>query len=143
MLRVVCAPLVQVVLEAIAIRILIGASVVALLTLAAGCASPVSYSQSVVPSRGLARVELINLSSAAWRIVFTPSSPQSPIATSVAPLATVTLNLDPGEYAVTQTVTSGLPSGSAPVRFPANFAPGESYTWPLATLLTAETGAAP
>lgn len=127
----------------LAVCALIGAALVLVLGLTAGCTSPAAPAPTAPAPADCARVELVNLSSAAWQIVFTPPAPQPPITTAVAPLATVAVTLTPGDYTVTQTVTSGPTASPAPVRFPTTFARGESYTWPLATLLTAAAGAAP
>lgn len=120
---------------------LIGAALVIVLGVTSGCAAPAASARTTHLASPPARLTLLNLSTCSWQVDFTPAAPQLTVSTAVAPGATVALNLAPGDYNVTQTATSTLPAKTDPVRFPITLAPGETYTWPLATLLTAAGGA--
>ena len=120
---------------------LIGAALVIVLGVTSGCTAPATSARTASPSSHPARLTLHNLSTCSWQVDFAPTAPEPTLSTAVAPGATVALNLAPGDYTVTQTATSTLPANTAPVRFAITIAPGETYTWPLATLLTAAGGA--
>ncbi len=87
---------------------------------------------------------MVNLSPCSWRLTFTGSAPASPARTiEVASRAAARITLPADNYTITQTAENLLPPAAASRRFTATFAPGESYRWPLATLLTGAAESAP
>jgi len=78
---------------------------------------------------------LINQSACAWSVVLTPSGAREPPAVLVPVGATVTVNLTPGDYSISQTALAGFTGPDRSRLLTVNFAAGESYQWPLATLL--------
>lgn len=79
---------------------------------------------------------MVNLSACAWRVVFTSPGGHE-VSNQQIPLGeTRTVTLPAGDYTITQTALSGLPTASATRRLPLALASGDTYRWPLATLLT-------
>ena len=89
-------------------------------------------------------VEVVNLSPLPWRLAITGASEKKPQRQiEIAALATVTFSVPADTYTITQTALGSLPPAAASRRLNATFAPGESYRWPLATLLTGPAEPAP
>ncbi|MBC7369408.1 MAG: hypothetical protein H7343_21790 [Undibacterium sp.] len=107
-----------------------------------GCATP-TPTPATPTSSNSTHLDLVNLSPCAWRIVFTDAADREAYLAHVPANATVTLALAPGDYTLTQTALANLPLSVSTRQFPASFAPGETYRWPLVTLLTGTAGSAP
>ena len=68
-------------------------------------------------------------------MVLTPVGSRELPAVPVPVGATVTVNLTAGPYSLSQTALSGFTGPDRSRLLTVNFAAGESYRWPLATLL--------
>lgn len=68
-------------------------------------------------------------------MVLTPVGVSEPPAVPVPVGATVTVNLTAGDYSLSQTALAGFTGPDRSRTLTVNFAAGESYRWPLATLL--------
>ncbi len=108
-----------------------------------GCATPSAPAALGTPAPTFAHLDLINLSPVAWRVVFaTPDRREARVA-EVPAHTTTALTLAPGDYTLTQTALTGLTTATASRQLPATFVAGETYRWPLVTLLTGTDPSAP
>lgn len=70
--------------------------------------------------------------------------PNAPARSLEIPARTTrSFTLPADTYTINQTALDSLPPAAASRQFTATFAPGESYRWPLATLLTGPAEPAP
>ena len=105
--------------------------------------SPPSPVKSSAASRPVA-FEIVNLSPGSWRIDLSGATPKAPPRSLEVPSrATRSFTIPAGTYTITQTALDSLPPAAASRQFTATFAPGETYRWPLATLLTGPAESAP
>jgi len=105
--------------------------------------SPPSPVKSSSASRPVT-VEIVNLSPGSWRIDLSGATLDAPPRRLEIPSrATRSFTLPADTYTITQTALGSLPPAAASRQFTATFAPGESYRWPLATLLTGPAEPAP
>lgn len=122
-------------------RATFGLTLLTTLAFFCGCATPAPPPPPPAAVARLAHLELVNLSPCAWRIAFTHTAGRETHIAEVPALSTITLTLAPGDYTLTQTALDGLPPSVSTRRFPATFAAGETYRWPLVTLLTGNAAA--
>ena len=108
-----------------------------MLALFTHCATPVQPAPAAVSASSPARVEIVNLSTCAWEVIFTSPDRHEVSRQLISVGGTTTVTLPSGDYTITQTALSGLPAANGTRNFPLSLVSGESYRWPLATLLTA------
>lgn len=87
------------------------------------------------------RLTVANRTSYAWQIRATPASGLSPQTVSVPPKGAVEMTLGGGDCALQQTMLNADGGAAATRCFVVRLTAGESYTWPLATLLSEGTEA--
>lgn len=80
-----------------------------------------------------ARLTIANATDYSWRLVLAAKAPRGSVReTIVAPREVVVLELPAGAYAVEQGIAGA--EAAAARRFGVEFAAGENYEWPLATV---------
>jgi hypothetical protein len=107
------------------------------------CATPSAPSALGTTAPSSAHLDLINLSPVTWRVVFATHDGRETRVAEVPANTTTALTLAPGAYTLTQTALTGLPTATASRQLPATFVAGETYHWPLVTLLTGTDASAP
>ena len=95
-----------------------------------GCAS------TEPPPPALAHMAVENLTSYAWRIVLTADQGGPPQVLSIEPHDSRTIDVPAGKYHVEQSIVSAAAAGIPSRRFDSQLEPGETYRWPLMTLLS-------
>ncbi|MBI5769232.1 MAG: hypothetical protein HZA93_15670 [Verrucomicrobia bacterium] len=100
----------------------------------AGCATPPVARRE--GAEAPARLQVVNLTDHAWRVAFVPTGTQLARTVEITPRARTEIELPAGPWAIEQAMlrADGRPGQTR--RFPASLAAGETYHWPLATLLT-------
>ena len=144
-LRFVSTPRVHAALHDIAVCLLVGVAVIAVLVFTTGCttASGPDAVFTETKDRNSALVQISNLSPCTWEITFADPSHQPATQVRVGAREVLDLALPPGDYHVTQTALQGLPTATATTRFELQVAAHTTYRWALATLLTGPTGTTP
>jgi len=104
-----------------------------------GCASAPATDRSVPAT---VRLAVDNRTDYTWQIVVAPTGGGAPQTARVPPRGTFELALAGGDYAITQTMLMAGGASPSTRRLTAHFESGESYRWPLATLLSAGSQAA-
>lgn len=97
--------------------------------LATGCATE-------APPVPVAHLAIENLTSYAWRIALTPRNGGTPQILAVDPHDSPTLDVPAGAYQVDQRIATLAARGAVPRDFTAELKAGETYRWPLMTLLS-------
>lgn len=87
--------------------------------------------------RTRARLSVVNLSDYQWQVSASSVAPQATgFRCTVAPRATMRIDVDPGTYQITQMVLSESELEQTKRELEATFAVGNEYRWLLTTLLT-------
>lgn len=89
----------------------------------------------------MATVAVANLSDFTWRIAVTARSGGMARTAQLAPRATCELVVPAGDYQIEQTLLAAGRGPDVTRRFPLHVAAGQTYRWPLATLLSASADA--
>lgn len=84
----------------------------------------------------MAHMAIENLTPYAWRIVLTPEGGGDPQVLSIDPHDSPTRDVPAGTYRVEQEVVTPSQRGTLPRNFTAELKEGETYRWPLMTLLS-------
>lgn len=95
-----------------------------------GCASSTPPRVAAPPP---AHLTIANVTDHAWRVVLRPKAHGQVRETRLAPREILALEIAGGAYAIEQAI-EGAPNPAPPRRFDAEFAAGERYDWPLATV---------
>lgn len=95
-----------------------------------GCFSP------PVATYRPAHLAVENLTAYAWRIALKPMDGGAVQVISVEPHDSPSIEVPAGFYWVDQSIASPTARGTPPRRFTIQFRPGETYRWPLMTLLS-------
>jgi hypothetical protein len=77
-----------------------------------------------------------NLTAYAWRIVLTPEPGGIPQVLGVEPHDRPNFDVPAGKYRVDQSIVSPSARATPPRTFTAELKSGETYRWPLMTLLS-------
>lgn len=88
------------------------------------------------PPPPVAHLAIENLTSYAWRIVLVPQSGGAPQVLAVSANDSPTLDVPAGSYHVQQAIATPSAQGTVPREFNAELKAGETYRWPLMTLLS-------
>ena len=111
-------------------RIALG--LVAVLGLAGCAAAPTPV---VTPAAAKAHLSIVNLTNYAWRLALTVPRGGGARDVRVEPHRSIELELAGGDYQIEQTMLTSPDSPESVRRFPARLDAGQTYRWPLATLL--------
>lgn len=99
----------------------------------AGCATPPI---AVAPAPVAARLAVVNLTPYAWRIAVAPAAGGEARVVRIEPRGTAELELPGGDYRIEQAILASAEQPEATRRFPARLDAGQTYRWPLATLMS-------
>jgi hypothetical protein len=99
----------------------------------AGCA--VAPTPVVTPPAAKAHLSIVNLTNYAWRLALTAPQDGKARDVRVEPRRSVELELAGGDYQIEQAMLTSPDSPESVRRFPVRLDAGQTYRWPLATLL--------
>lgn len=102
-----------------------------------GCATPTPVVEKA--DGAPAHLVVMNLTDYRWHITIAHSPAPRAADFEVEPRQSRSIDLASGEYSIRQTVLSEGAANELSRELPAKFAPGESYRWRLATLLSDTT----
>lgn len=88
-----------------------------------------------------ATVQVVNLSDYEWVVTLRQAGNQRSRTARLAPRARQTVVVPGGDYLVEQVAAGGELAAVGPRRFSTRLEAGETYRWPVTTLLSAEEGA--
>jgi len=110
------------------------------LMLVPGCATAGPAPVRVSASAPGTHLVVVNLTNYAWRIAIVSPTGDESFAEKIQPQASVQINLRGGDYLIEQTVVTETAGPELSRRIPARLEPGQTYRWPLVTLLSGSSG---
>ena len=99
----------------------------------AGCAT--APTPVMTPAAAKAHLSIVNLTNYAWRLTLTAPRSDEARDVRVEPRSSVELELAGGDYQIEQAMLTSPDSPESVRRFPARLDAGQTYRWPLATLM--------